>query len=56
MKVLSSTFDFWKGANFKLKIRKVDGYWNYDKSEFEGVTQIKDSDDEIKTIWENNTV
>ena len=25
-------FDFWKGANFKLKIRKVDGYWNYDKS------------------------
>ena len=28
-------FDFWQGANFKLKIRKVDGYWNYDKSEFE---------------------
>ena len=26
-------FDFWEGANFKLKIRKVDGYWNYDKSE-----------------------
>ena len=45
-------FDFWKGANFKLKIRKVDGYWNYDKSEFEGVSQIKDSDDDIKAIWE----
>ena len=30
-------FDFWKSANFKLKIRKVDGFWNYDKSEFEGV-------------------
>jgi len=44
-------FDFWKGANFKLKIRKVDGYWNYDKSEFEGVSQIKESDDEIKAIW-----
>ena len=44
-------FDFWKGANFKLKIRKVDGFWNYDKSEFEAVSQIKDSDDEIKTIW-----
>ena len=44
-------FDFWKGANFKLKIRKVDGYWNYDKSEFEGVSQIKESDDQIKTIW-----
>jgi len=44
-------FDFWKGANFKLKIRKVDGYWNYDKSEFEGVSQIKESDDQIKSIW-----
>ena len=45
-------FDFWEGANFKLKIRKVDGYWNYDKSEFEGVSQIKPGDDEIKAIWE----
>mgnify|MGYP001219390198 CR=1 FL=1 len=45
-------FDFWKGANFKLKLRKVDGYWNYDKSEFEGVSQIKESDDDIKAIWE----
>src|SRR5210317_140217 len=45
-------FDFWKGANFKLKFRKVDGYWNYDKSEFEGVSQVKESDDEIKAIWE----
>jgi len=44
-------FDFWKGANFKLKIRKVDGYWNYDKSEFEGVSQIKESDEDIKTLW-----
>ena len=31
-------FDFWKGANFKLKVRKVDGYWNYDKSEFDSVS------------------
>lgn len=45
-------FDFWKGANFKLKIRKVDGYWNYDKSEFEGVTPLKESDDDIKAVWE----
>src|SRR6056300_711325 len=44
-------FDFWKGANFKLKLRKVDGYWNYDKSEFEGVSQIAESDDDIKAIW-----
>jgi hypothetical protein len=44
-------FDFWKGANFKLKIRKVDGYWNYDKSEFEGVSTVAESDDKIKEIW-----
>jgi len=44
-------FDFWKGANFKLKIRKVDGYWNYDKSEFEGVSQVAETDDSIKAIW-----
>src|SRR6056300_855574 len=44
-------FDFWKGANFKLKIRKVDGYWNYDKSEFEGVSPVAEDDDKIKAIW-----
>ena len=50
-------FDFWKGANFKLKIRKVDGYWNYDKVEFEGVSQIKESDDDIKhMVLNNNTL
>jgi hypothetical protein len=46
-------FDFWKGANFKLKIRKVDGYWNYDKSEFEPVTQVAESDERIKEIWKS---
>jgi len=45
-------FDFWEGANFKLKIRKVDGYWNYDKSEFEAVSKVADSDDAIKAVWE----
>ena len=44
-------FDFWKGANFKLKIRKVDGYWNYDKSEFESVSQVAVDDEKIKGIW-----
>ena len=44
-------FDFWKGANFKLKIRKVDGYWNYDKSEFESVSPIAADDEAIKAIW-----
>ena len=45
-------FDFWKGANFKLKIRKVDGYWNYDKSEFEASSALSDGDDQtLETIW-----
>ena len=43
-------FDFWKGANFKLKIRKVDGYWNYDKSEFEATSPLGD-DTMIEGIW-----
>ena len=45
-------FDFWEGANFKLKIRKVDGYWNYDKSEFDSPTAIKDNDDAIQQVWD----
>ena len=44
-------FDFWEGANFKLKIRKVDGYWNYDKSEFEGASKIKETDEDIEALW-----
>ena len=44
-------FDFWKGANFKLKIRKVDGYSNYDKSEFEAPSAILDNDSAIERIW-----
>mgnify|MGYP001400553011 CR=1 FL=1 len=44
-------FDPWKGTNFKLKIRKVDGFWNYDKSEFEAPTPVADNDDTIKDIW-----
>ena len=44
-------FDFWKGANFKLKIRNVEGYRNYDKSEFDSPSEIADSDEEIEAIW-----
>jgi len=44
-------FDFWEGANFKLKIRKVDGYWNYDASSFEAVSALKDDDDALNNIW-----
>ena len=44
-------FDLWKGADFKLKIRKVDGYWNYDKSEFSVPKQLLDTDDELEAVW-----
>jgi len=46
-------FDFWEGANFKLKIRKVDGYWNYDKSEFEQPARVKPTDEEIDAVWKS---
>jgi hypothetical protein len=39
-------FDLWTGADFKLKIRKVDGYWNYDKSEFSSPSVLGDFDDD----------
>lgn len=38
-------FDFWEGANFKLKIRQVSGYRNYDKSEFDEPSALLDGDD-----------
>ena len=41
-------FDFWQGANFKLKIVKKDGYWNYDKSEFDRVAPLLDDDDALE--------
>jgi len=44
-------FDFWQGANFKLKIVKKDGYWNYDKSEFDRVAPLLDDDDAMETLW-----
>ena len=44
-------FDFWEGANFKLKIRKVDGYWNYDKSEFAAPSALFDDDDALEKLW-----
>ena len=44
-------FDFWEGANFKLKIRKVDGYWNYDKSEFAAPSALLDDDDALEEVW-----
>ena len=44
-------FDLWEGANFKLKIRKVEGYQNYDKSEFDSPAALSEDDDELERIW-----
>ena len=44
-------FDFWQGANFKLKIKKVAGYWNYDSSEFGPVEPLLPDDDALEGIW-----
>jgi hypothetical protein len=44
-------FDFWGGANFRLKIRKVEGYWNYDKSEFDSASALMDDDDALEALW-----
>ena len=44
-------FDMWAGANFKLKIRKVEGYQNYDKSEFESPSALLDDDEKLEAIW-----
>ena len=44
-------FDFWGGANFRLKIRKVEGYWNYDKSEFDSSSALLDDDDALEALW-----
>ena len=44
-------FDFWEGANFKLKIVRKDGYWNYDKSEFDRVSPLLDDDDALEALW-----
>ena len=44
-------FDFWQGANFKVKIKKVAGYWNYDSSEFGKVEPLLDDDDALEAVW-----
>jgi len=45
-------FDMWEGANFKLKIRNVEGYRNYDKSEFDSVTALFNGDDDkLEELW-----
>jgi hypothetical protein len=44
-------FDFWGGANFKLKAKNVAGYRNYDSSEFARPDALLDDDDAMEAIW-----
>ena len=44
-------FDLWEGADFKIKVRKVDGYWNYDKSEFATSKPLSEDDGQLEAIW-----
>lgn len=46
-------FDLWEGANFKLKIRKVDGYQNYDLAEWDSPSALLDDDDKLEKIWKS---
>jgi hypothetical protein len=44
-------FDFWTGANFKLKIRNVEGYRNYDRSEFDKIGRLFADDSKMEEVW-----
>ena len=44
-------FDFWQGADFKVKIKKVAGYWNYDSSEFAAAAPLLKDDDALEQLW-----
>jgi len=48
-------FDFWQGANFKLKLKKVAGYWNYDNSEFDKPSALLDDDEAMEAIWKKES-
>ena len=44
-------FDFWQGANFKLKAKNVAGYRNYDSSEFTAQSPVLEDDDALEALW-----
>ena len=48
-----NVFDLWEGANFKLKIKKVAGFWNYDSSEFDSVSALSADDSELEATWKS---
>ena len=45
-----NVFDLWAGADFKLRMRKVDGYPNYDQSAFQEPSAITEDEDEMLSI------
>jgi hypothetical protein len=45
-------FDLWEGANFRLKVRIVEGYTNYDKSEFDTSSALFDDDTELENVYQ----
>ena len=47
-------FDFWQGANFKLKAKNVAGYRNYDSSEFASTSALLDDDDALEAVWKKH--
>ena len=46
-------FDFWEGANFKLKMRQVDGFPNYDKSEYTEKCALLDDEKKLEDDWKS---
>lgn len=49
-----SPYDMWEGCNFNLRIKKKDGYRNYDDSNFAKPSQLLDSDDDMEAVWEKS--
>ena len=47
-------FDMWKGADFRVKIQTIGGYWNYDKSDFAGPSTLGGfSDERLEEVWKS---
>lgn len=46
-------FDLWEGANFRLRIRKFEGYRNYDKSSFDSPSPLHADDEVLEKIWQS---
>lgn len=52
--VAINPFDMWKGADFRVKIQTIGGYWNYDKSDFGQVSTLGGFDDDaLEALWKS---